>query len=800
MKFTYSWLREHLETEAPAAEIADRLTMIGLELEELVDRAAGLGDFIVARVVEVRPHPNADKLKVCTVDTGGGLVDVVCGAPNARAGMNGVFAAAGAFIPGAGVVLKKAQIRGVESNGMLLSEHEMGLSEDHSGIVELPEETPPGIPAVQAMGLADALIDVAITPNRGDCLGVRGIARDLAAAKMGVLKPLKIDPIPGTFSSPIRVSLNFDPAAADACPYFVGRFIRGVRNGESPEWLKRRLLSVGLRPISALVDITNYMTIDLCRPLHAFDAGRLHGNLEVRLARPGERLDALNDREYTLEPEMTVIADEIGPAALGGVIGGERTACTDETSDVFLEVALFDPVRTAATGRTLSISSDARYRFERGIDPTFLVDGMEIATRLVIVLCGGEPSEPVVAGGEPTWRRTIALRWDRIRALGGVDIEQTEAAAILRNLGFEGNMDGAVWQVTAPPWRNDVICEACLVEEVLRIHGYEHIPIVPLQRETALPQVALAPEQKRRALARRVLAGRGLVEAVTFSFMSSQRAAQFGGAPASLRLINPISADLDAMRPSILPNLIAACARNAHRGWPDSALFEVGPQYEGSAPGDQQTVAAGVRSGRSGPRHWAQRARPVDVFDVKADALALLRALFAPENALTISAEAPAWYHPGRSGTIRLGSAPLAAFGEIHPRWLREMDIGGPLAAFEVFLDAVPMRRAQASATRPPLRLSPFQPVERDFAFVVNEDVPAARVVAAARKADPSLIVDVRVFDVFAGESLGAGSKSLAIAVTIQPTERTLTDADLEAISARIAQSVEAATGGVLRT
>jgi phenylalanyl-tRNA synthetase beta chain len=800
VKFTLSWLREHLDTEAPAAEIADRLTMVGLELEELVDRASGLGGFVVGRVVAARPHPNADKLKVCTVDIGSGLVDVVCGAPNARAGLNGVFAAVGAFIPGSNLVLKKAQIRGVESTGMLLSERELGLSDEHAGIVELPDDVLPGAPAAEVMGLADPLIDVAITPNRGDCLGVRGIARDLAAAGMGTLKPLAVDPVPPRFPCPIGVVLSFDAATADACPYFVGRAIRGMRNGESPEWLKRRLLSVGLRPISALVDITNYMTIDLGRPLHAFDAGKLRGDLDVRLARPGERLLALNGREYDLGAEMTVIADADGPEALGGVIGGERTACTPETTDVFLEVALFDPVRTATTGRSLGIASDARYRFERGIDPSFLVDGMEIATRLVLQLCGGEPSDLVFAGGEPVWQRTIALRWERIRALGGVDVDRATAAAILSSLGFGGAFEGDVWQVTVPPWRNDVSDEACLVEEVLRIHGYEHIPIVPLRRETALPQVALAPEQKRSSLARRLLAGRGLVEAVSLSFMTAEHAEPFGGTPPSLRLINPISSDLDVMRPSILPNLIAACARNAHRGLPDSALFEVGPQYRGSTPSDQQAVAAGVRSGRTAPRHWAQPIRPVDAFDVKADALAVLAGLEAPMDALQVSAGAPEWYHPGRSGTIRLGpSTVLATFGEIHPRLLRKMDHSAALAAFEVFLDAVPVRKARPIGSRPPLRLSPFQPVERDFAFVMDEHVPAARAIEAARGADPALIADVRVFDVFAGESLGAGRKSLAITVTIQPTERTLTEPDLEALSTRISQRVEAATGGTLR-
>ncbi len=800
MKFTLSWLKDHLETEATAADIVERLSMIGLEVDSVTDRARGLEGFVVARVLEARPHPDADKLKVCRVDTGAAVTEVVCGAPNARAGMMGVFAGAGSYIPGTDMTLKKAKIRGVESDGMLLSEREMGLSDDHEGIVELPEDTPIGAAAVEVMGLSDPLIDVDVTPNRGDCLGIRGIARDLAAAGMGRLKPLDATPVPGVFASPIGVRLAFDNEAADACPYFVGRLVRGVRNGESPQWLKDKLLAVGLRPISALVDITNLLTLDLCRPLHVFDADKVEGGLHVRLARPGERLAALNGRTYDLDPEMTVIADDTGAEALGGVIGGEPTGCTGETVNVFLESAYFDPRRTAATGRKLNLQSDARYRFERGIDPAFLVDGMEIATRLVLELCGGEPSELVIAGGEPPWQRSVRLRPDRVRTLGGVDVDADRVTGILTDLGFVVTPEDGALAVAVPPWRGDIVGEACLVEEVVRIHGYDRIPTVSMVRGDGLPHPALDAGQRRRAMARRALAGRGLMEAVTYSFVESTRAELFGGTAESLRLVNPISADLDVMRPSPLPNLVAACGRNADRGIADAALFEVGPGFAGDRPEDQGMVAAGVRSGRTGHRNWAQPPRAVDAFDAKADAGAVLAAVGAPADAVQVTADAPDYFHPGRSGALRLGPGVLAHFGEIHPRVLRRMDVKGPVTAFEVFFDALPQPKAKAGPTKPHLELSPLHPVERDFAFVVDDRIPAQDVVRAARGADKGLVVDVRVFDVFTGGALGAGKKSLAVNVVLQPTERTLTDAEIEAVAAKVVDAVAKATGGVLRT
>ncbi len=611
-------------------------------------------------------------------------------------------------------------------------------------------------------------------------------------------------PVTGSFVSPIAVVLDLPAEAANACPFFVGRLIRGVRNGPSPAWLQDRLRAVGLRPISALVDITNYMTLDLCRPLHVFDADRIRGDLQVRLSRPGETLATLAERTVDLDAAMTVIADDAGVEALGGVMGGLRTGCTAATTNVFIESALFDPLRTAATGRKLNLHSDARYRFERGIDPAFLEPGMEIATRMVLELCGGEPSALVIAGAPPSAPPAVRFRPARVKALAGVDVAPAESVRILDDLGFvaDGDEEGdAPLSVRVPSWRNDIDGEACLVEEVVRIHGYERIPTLTLPPVAALPRPALNADQRRIAQVRRLLAARGLMEAVTYSFLAAERAALFGGGEADLRLVNPISTDLAVMRPSLLPNLIDALRRNDDRGQSDGALFEVGPCYAGANADAQATVAAGVRGGRAGPRHWAAAVRPVDAFDAKADALGVLDALGVPLDKVSVTADqAPAWYHPGRSGVIRLGpKAALAAFGEIHPKVLRALGARPPVVAFEVFFAALPRAKTQGGKARPPLKLSALQPVERDFAFVLDDPVTAEAVVRAARAADKALIRDVRVFDLFAGGSLDAGMKSLAITVVLQPQERTLTDTEIDAVAARIVEAVAAATGGALR-
>ncbi len=798
MKFTLNWLKDHLETQASLDQIAAKLSMIGLEVEGVEDRAKALAPFRVARVKEARPHPNADRLRVCLVDTGEDVVQVVCGAPNARTGMMGVFAPGGSTIPGTDMVLKPGEIRGEMSNGMLVSEREMGLSDEHEGIIEVPADTAIGASFATVAGLDDPVIDVAVTPNRGDCLGVRGIARDLAAAGLGHLKPIDLSPVPGSFDSPLTWRRALPKGLEAACPYVAGRSFRKLKNGPSPAWMQRRLRAIGLRPISALVDITNYVTYDLNRPLHVFDAAKVKGDPTMRMAKAGEEILALDGETYTLSPEMVVIADENGPEGIGGVMGGELSGVTAATTEVFLEVALFDPVRTAATGRQLGILSDARYRFERGLDPDSALWGAEVAARLILELCGGEASQVVSAGELPPARAPIALRPARIAALGGIEVPAPRQRDILTDLGFEV-ADGKTLSVTVPGWRPDIEGEACLVEEVLRIHGYEAIPVLPLARQGDLPPPAIDRSQKRVTHARAALAWRGLDEAVTFSFVSGRQAGLFGGGDAAMCLDNPISAELDVMRPSVLPGLVAAAARNADRGLGDAALFEIGPQYADATPKGQARVAAGLRAASALPRHWAVAAREVDALDAKADALAVLEACGAPVENLQTSRDAPHWYHPGRSAVLRLGPNALAQFGLLHPRVLDGFGLRGPVAAFEVFLDRIPLPRAKDGKLKRPPQLSPFQAVERDFAFVVEDSVPAETLIRAAKGADKALVTKVDLFDVYTGKGVDAGKKSLAIAVTLQPKDRTLTDPEIEAVAAKIVAAVAKATGGVLR-
>ena len=801
MKFTLSWLKTHLETDAPVEAIAAKLTAIGLEVEEVRRPGEELAPFTVAHVVEARPHPNADKLRLCVVETGSGQVEVVCGAPNARTGMKGVFAPPGTTIPGTGTVLKKAKIRGVESCGMLCSEREMGLSDEHEGIIELDPDAPVGAPFADVMGLDDPLFDIAITPNRADCLGVHGIARDLAAAGLGRLASAAIEPVPGAYASPIAVRLEFSGAGLSPCPLFLGRHVRGVRNRESPRWLRDRLVSVGLRPISALVDLTNFLTIDRNRPVHVFDAGKVSGDIWLRLGQGGAPFAALNGKAYTLDDAMTAIGDGSGVISLAGVMGGETTGCTMETTDVFIEIALFDPVRTAATGRAFNLESDARYRFERGVDPAFARDGMELMTRLVMEICGGEASEIVVAGAAPPWRREIAFRPSRVGALGGVDCAPARSLGILQALGFAcAEREGDLIAVEPPPWRGDIAGEADLVEEVLRIEGFDSIPAVSLaQPVSERTRPALTPQRRRLGAVRRSLAARGMFEAVTWSFMPRRHAAQFGGGADALVLANPINAELDAMRPSILPNLVEACRRNADRGFPDTALFEAGPVYAGTGADEQRTVVAGVRAQGALPRNWHGPARAVDCFDAKADALAALGAAGVSLGGLQTRAEGPAWYHPGRVGTLALGRTTLAAFGELHPGVLAALGAEGPLVGFELTMDALPHPKAKATRARPALAASDYPAAERDFAFILDGAVPASEVERAARNAEKNLIKRVTVFDVYAGSGIEADKKSLAITVRLEARDRTLTDPEIDAAAAKIVANVAKITGGVLR-
>jgi phenylalanyl-tRNA synthetase beta chain len=818
MKFTLSWLKDHLDTSASVEAIDEALTRVGLEVEAIEDKAKALAPFVVGYVTECTKHPNADKLSVCKVDIGQGApIQVVCGAPNARQGMKGVYAAPGTHIPGTKLDLKKGVIRGVESNGMLLSERELGLSDQHEGIIDLPATAPVGKPYVELMDLGDPVVEIAITPNRPDALGIRGVARDLAAAGLGALKPEeKKAPVKGAFKSPI--AWKIEAPENNACPFVVGRYFRNVKNGPSPEWMQRRLVAIGLRPISALVDITNYVTYDLGRPLHVFDADKLAGDLSMRPAREGEEILALDGKTYKLDPSITVIADAKGPHGIGGVMGGELTGCTPETKNVFLEVALFDRVRVAAAGRKLGIQSDARYRFERGVDPESALWGAEVAAKLVAECCGGEASEIVSAGTMPKWQRDVAFRPSRLKSLGGLAVPAAETKRIFAALGFKitdphpgprhvqgEDAPADVWSVAVPPWRMDVDAdgkgggEPDLIEEILRIHGYDKIPSVSMT-PGRLPHQTVTPHQRRTRLARRALAARGLLEAVTWSFMSSKHAPLFlTGNRGPILLANPLSADLDAMRPSTIGNLLLAAQRNADRGVPNAALFEVGPHYGGVEPNDQSLVAAGLRQGET-PRHWAEKARKLDAFDAKADALAALEAAGGPVGSVQTVAEAPPWYHPGRSGSFKIGNVALAHFGEVHPRVLKALDVDGPCVAFEVFLDRLPPPKAKAGKARALLKPSPFQPVERDFAFVVDAGVPAEKLLRAAQNADKALITGAAIFDAYAGPGIPDGKKSVALSVTIQPTEKTLTDAEIEAIGAKIVAAVTKQTGGVLRS
>jgi phenylalanyl-tRNA synthetase beta chain len=817
VKFTLSWLREHLDTDAPLDTITDALTRIGLELEGVTDPGAALRPFVVARVVSAEQHPNADRLRVCVVDTGGAPVQVVCGAPNARAGMRAVFAAPGSHIPGLDTVLKVGEIRGVQSAGMLLSLREMDLGEDHSGIADLPEDAPVGTPYSVFAGLDDPVIEIAVTPNRGDALGVRGVARDLAAAGIGRLKPWTPAPVPGAFASPIEWAIH-----APTCPWVLGRTIRGVRNGPSPAWLQRRLTAIGLRPINALVDVTNLFTHDLCRPLHVFDADRVTGGVLTLRPGAGETFRALNGRDYTADAADCVIADAAGVQSLAGVMGGEATGCTEATTSVFIECALFDPVAVALTGRRHQITSDARSRFERGIDPALPPSALEAATRLIIDLCGGEASTVVSAGSEPAWQRDATLRFARLETLGGLAVPADEAVAALEGLGFTvRTRDAERVTVAVPSWRNDIAGagaldqaptldptraataaegrlllepEADLVEEVLRLQGLDNVPAVSMPLAAPVPLPTLTPRQVRAAVARRTLAARGLMECVTFSFMAHDQAALFVGGNAALRLVNPIAADLDQMRPTPVATLALAAQRNGARGIAQGALFEVGPTFE---PDAQSVVAAGLRFGAA-PRHWAGAAASPGALGAKADALALLAALGVPMESLSVTDDAPGFYHPGRSGVVRQGpKLVLASFGELHPRVLAALDLPAPVAAFEVRLDAIaePKRRRRAAPDLPAL-----QPVRRDFAFVVASTVPAEAVLRAARGAERALITGVSLFDVYEGDGVPAGQRSLGVEVVIQPRDATLTDAAIEAVCAKIVAAVAKATGAVLRT
>ena len=818
MKFTLAWLKDHIETDDTAERIADTLTRIGLEVEGLDDPAAKLKDFIIASVIEAKQHPNADRLRVCMVDTGTGEpVQVVCGAPNARTGMKSVFSPAGTYIPGKDITLGKGVIRGVESNGMLCSAAELQLSEDHDGIIDLPDDAPVGAPyvdwlAASGMTALDPVIEINLTPNRPDCTSIHGIARDLAAAGTGKLKGGKLkggEPkgIHGQFDCPVQVKLDLPPEQAFLAPAFALRLVRGVKNGPSPAWMQARLKAIGLRPINALVDITNYMTFDRGRPLHVFDADKVKGNLNVRRAANGEQVVGLDGKTYLLDAAMIVIADDNGVESIAGIMGGEASGCDENTVNVLIESALWDAPNIAQTGRKLGIITDARYRFERGVDPAFMIPGCELATQMVMDLCGGAPSHLVIAGEVPTHDHIIDFPWSETRRLSGLDLRPSEQKAVLNALGFWVSGKDDHVKVAPPSWRPDVTGKADLVEEIIRITGLERITPQPFPPQTAVHGPVLTLLQKRTRMAKRALAGRGMMEAVTWSFISAPQAKLFGRSDAVaplLRLANPIAADLSDMRPSLLPGLLTAAQRNVDRGTSDLALFEVGQIFLGDGENDQKIVATGVRRGfaavAGNGRHWSGSAA-ADVFDAKADAMALLASLGVPTGGLQVVEGGPSFMHPGRSAALQFGpNGAIGCFGELHPATLKALGVDGPIVGFEIMLDALPAPKTKPTKMKPKLELSTLQPLVRDFAFVADQSVRADDVLKAARGAERTLISDVRLFDVYEGKGVEPGRKSLGVEVTLAPKDKTLTDSEIEAVSAKIVAEVAKKTGANLRS
>jgi phenylalanyl-tRNA synthetase beta chain len=784
MKFSFSWLKDHLETKASASEIAEKLTAVGLEVEELSNPAEALAPFVVAKVLTAEKHPQADKLQVLTVDAGTGeKIQVVCGAPNAHAGMLGVFGGPGTYIPGSDLMLKVAAIRGVESHGMMCSSRELQLGEDHTGIIELPDDAPVGAAFAEYAGLDDPVFDVAVTPNRQDCMGVRGIARDLAAAGMGELKPLAVPQIEGSFPCPVPVRIE-DP---DGCPAFFGCAVRGLKNGPSPDWMQQRLQAAGQRPISALVDITNYVMLEHGRPAHAYDIAKLAGGLSARAAKPGERVLALNEKEYVLEPFMTVIADDKQVHDIGGIMGGEDSGVAETTTDVMLEVAYFTPERIARTGQALGLTSDARSRFERGVDPGFLDEGLAILTGLILDICGGEASETVRAGEPPAEQRTITFDYGRTKALGGIDVAERRQSEILQSLGF--GVDGN--SITIPTWRHDVEGQADLVEEIARITGYENVPSTPLERAPGVAHPTATRSQLIERRVRRTAAARGLDEAVTWSFISEGEAAPFGGS--EWRLANPISEEMKVMRPSLLPGLIAAARRNLDRGATSVRLFEVGRRYLGDAEHPTLTL---LLAGENRSREWQSgKAQAFGPFDAKAEVGALLEAIRAPIENLQIFPDAGPTWHPGRSATLRLGPKTIvAAFGELHPALQKSLDAPVGAVAAEIYLEAIPAPRSSSRA-RPAYSPPALQAVSRDFAFIVPVDLPAENLLRAIRGADKAAIIAVRLFDRFETRE----GLSLALEVTLQPSDKSFTDEQIAEISGRIVAAAKK-LGARLRT
>lgn len=803
MKCSLSWLKTHLETSASLEEICTTLNQLGLVVDHVDNPGLSLKGFKIVEVLSAVPHPDADKLRVCQVNTGTETLQIVCAAPNARAGIKAVLGLAGMTVPSNGMVLKVSKIRGVESHGMMCSFVELGLSDVHEGtIIELPEDAPVGLDYVQYAGLDDPILDIEVTPNRGDCLGVLGIARDLAAAGLGTLKAIPKNPIAGTFESPISVKLDLDKDHQQACPIFCGRVIRGVKNGPSPEWLQKRLKSVGLKPISALVDVTNFMLHNFGRPMHVFDAAKITGDLKVRMTQSKETLKALDDVTYTLDTSMVVIADDTGPVSLGGIMGGMDSGVSMDTTTVFLESAYFDPIRIMDTGRALNIHSESRYRFERGVDPMMVAQGIELATQMILDLCGGEVSHSIKMGREPDDTQTFSFDVNLVKDFGSVTLPKARILEILTHLGMTCEGTGDTIKVTTPSWRHDLSIPEDLVEEVLRVEGYDSIILQdmpkPRLEEVYESTERLSPFASSLNSARKLLASRGMDEIQTWSFVSRKTADFFGTVDDRLVIRNPISMDLEIMRPTLLGNLVEAASTSMAKGLPDGGFFEIGNQFQGHLKDFQELSLCGVRFGNHVPREWLSKERSCDVFDIKADCFATLDLLGIKGEKVQITQEdAPVGYHPGRCGVIKQGPKNIiGVFGQIHPNLLKHWDCSGTVMGFEIFLERLPNSRNGSKA----YEAYNLHPLVRDFAFVVDQGVPSQKMVQAVRKANQELITHVSVFDVYQGPNIPEGKKSFALTAHIQPRDKTLVEQDLQQLMDQVVKSVLNETGGVLRS
>ncbi len=801
MKITLSWIKEYLDTKASNEAIIEQLSMLGLVVDDVIDRSKGMEEFKIVHVISAEKHPEADRLKVCKVDTGSEILQIVCAGVNARTDMKTVLAPINSVIPTNGMKIKLGTIRGVESQGMLCSAEELGLAEPgvEKGILDLPSDAPVGAVYAKYAELNDPILDVEITPNRGDCLGAYGLARDLAATGIGTLKPIKVPEIKTNFKSPKTIVIADE--SKNVCTLFTGVYIKGFKNSPSPEWMQKRLRAVGLRPISALVDITNYMSQGIGRPMHVFDADKLDGDLLIRQAKKGEKVLALNAEEYELDESITVVADKTTAHAIGGIIGSMDSGCTETTQNVFMECAVFDAINITLTGRKLNILTDARHRFERGVDADMIPVAQKIATQFILDHCGGEASEMITVGLPPRVMPTVTFRPKRVKDLIGVDVPSDKCRQILESLGMIIKGDGEQWQITSPTWRHDITLEADLIEEVIRIYGYDHIPTTELPSASTIESFESTPGARARQKwgwqIRRALCARGLNEAMSLSFLDEETTKMFGGGNPALKIVNPISSELSDMRPSLLPNLINAVQRNHDRGLHNVNLFEVGKQFSDITKDGEKLVAAGVRSGKTGPRNWAAQPRDVDLFDAKSDAITTLQACGIAVDNLTVAAPGPAYFHPGRSGYFMQGPKnKLAAFGELHPKILADMNIDPKIVGFEVYVQDLPIPKNNKGQ----LELSPYQAVERDFAFLVNKETPAQDVLSAVKRADKILISEVRLFDVFEGKTIEAGKKSLALSVRIEPKEGTLTDDMLTTLSNKIIEQVRISTGGELRS